>query len=344
MTAEAIASRLGKKIVHSSYAEIESKWVGEGAKNLHAIFSFAEENDAVLFFDEADSFLSSRIQSTESSSDKHYNRMSNELFQLLEEFNGCIIFATNLLTDVDVAFKSRIIDSIRFNLPDEDGRKTLIKKMIPSEYPLINLSGEEYSVLSALSDGFSGRDIRKAVLLSLAESAIRYTREGVNHFDFEDIKSGFEEVKNAREAMDAENGIIPADEANEILQNQKRNENIVDIAIYAMYSDGVLEDSEKNIIRELSKALLGVAEEEPFEVPQKPLVEICNEAVHGGYVKDILDTAIRVIVVDGIFAETEKEFIITLLSLLKLNIDQEKLFDYCQNLSDNYKYWNSIDI
>ena len=81
MTAEAIGDYLHKTIVHSSYAEIESKWVGEGAKNLHAIFKFAEENDSVLFFDEADSFLSSRIENTESSSDKHYNRMSNELYQ-----------------------------------------------------------------------------------------------------------------------------------------------------------------------------------------------------------------------------------------------------------------------
>jgi SpoVK/Ycf46/Vps4 family AAA+-type ATPase len=58
MCAQGIASYLGKKIMIANYASIESKWVGEGAKNLNKIFVEAEQQDAVLFFDEADSFLS----------------------------------------------------------------------------------------------------------------------------------------------------------------------------------------------------------------------------------------------------------------------------------------------
>lgn len=343
MTAEAIASRLNKKIVHSSYAEIESKWVGEGAKNLHAIFSFAEENDAVLFFDEADSFLSSRIQTTESSSDKHYNRMSNELFQLLEEFNGCIIFATNLLTDVDAAFKSRIIDSIKFTLPDSDARITLIKKMIPREFPLTELDDNQYNILAEITEGFSGRDIRKSVLLSLAGAATRYSKNNVFVFSFNDLREGFEEVKNSRDMMNAENGIIPNDVTEELLKNQRRNENLVDIAIYAMHSDGILKESEKLIIRELSKALMGV-EDNSYAIPEKSLSVICEEAKQGGYAKDLLDTAIRVIAVDGIFTPTEKDFIQTVLSIMNIETDTDSLFKYCQDMANSYNYWSNVEI
>ena len=87
----------------ASYASIESKWVGEGPKNLRRIFSDAEEQDAILFFDEADSFLSKRVSNAETGSDKHYNRRSNEMFQLLESYNGIVIFATNLVSDFDTA-------------------------------------------------------------------------------------------------------------------------------------------------------------------------------------------------------------------------------------------------
>lgn len=84
MCAHALASELKKKIMIASYASIESKWVGEGPKNLRRIFSDAEEQDAILFFDEADSFLSKRVSNAETGSDKHYNRMSNEMFQSLD--------------------------------------------------------------------------------------------------------------------------------------------------------------------------------------------------------------------------------------------------------------------
>lgn len=225
MTAEAVANYLGKPIVHSSYAQIESKYVGEGAKNLHAIFRFAEEHDAVLFFDEADSFLSNRIASTDSASDKHYNRMSNELFQLLEDFNGCVVFATNLLTDVDSAFKSRIIDSIRFELPDKDQRIELIKRMLPDGFPIARpLDQSRLDKLSERIKGFSGRDIRKSMLLSLSGAALKHD-EGAEAFTFDDIEPGFDEVLNYKRQMDMEQGILPVEPFVDIINRyEEQNE------------------------------------------------------------------------------------------------------------------------
>ncbi|WP_375505101.1 AAA family ATPase [uncultured Nostoc sp.] len=49
LPAHAIADRLGKPILLTSYGDIESKFHGEKPKNLQAIFYAAERNDGVLF-------------------------------------------------------------------------------------------------------------------------------------------------------------------------------------------------------------------------------------------------------------------------------------------------------
>ena len=56
-----MASYLDKPILMASYAEVESKYVGDGSKNIEAVFHAAERDGAVLFIDEADSLLSRRL-------------------------------------------------------------------------------------------------------------------------------------------------------------------------------------------------------------------------------------------------------------------------------------------
>src|SRR5512142_2940200 len=58
--AEAMAHALGMKLLIVDYAEIESMWAGETPKNIVAAFRSAVEQNAVLFFDEADAIASRR--------------------------------------------------------------------------------------------------------------------------------------------------------------------------------------------------------------------------------------------------------------------------------------------
>ena len=214
MCAHALASELGKKIIIASYAAIESKWVGEGPKNMRKIFQDAEEQDAILFFDEADSFLSKRVESADTGSDKHYNRMSNEMFQLLEDYNGIIIFATNMVADFDKAFKSRILAFVEFSLPDKAARKQLIQIMIPSGMPLRQaLTDEQLDRLSELIDGFSGREIRKSMLTVLSDGALR----GVPAFSYDDFEKGFMAVK--KETEDIERSMNSESSMSNVLQD-----------------------------------------------------------------------------------------------------------------------------
>lgn len=73
MTAEAVAQALGKKVYHINYSELESKYVGETPKNIRKAFECATRDDAVLIFDEADSFLGKRLTSVTQSADYGVN-------------------------------------------------------------------------------------------------------------------------------------------------------------------------------------------------------------------------------------------------------------------------------
>ena len=73
ITSEALAHALNLKIVDVPYQFLESKFVGETPKNIAKAFEFATENKAVLFFDEADSFLGKRLESVTQSTDTAVN-------------------------------------------------------------------------------------------------------------------------------------------------------------------------------------------------------------------------------------------------------------------------------
>ena len=323
-TAKAIGTYLHKKIIFSSYAQIESKYVGDGAKNLHAVFKAAEEQDALLFFDEADSFLSNRLSKTESSSDKHYNRMSNELFQLLETFNGCVIFATNLLSDIDKAFKSRIIDSIKFELPNEEARRKIISLMIPSAFPLEHpLSGEELKKLVDSSEDFSGREIRKAVLLALAKASVDFVDGRKQQFSIDDILYGFEEVKRVRREIEDEVDGVNLDPkiGQKLLDTQIFNEKLVSMAKLALNVENPNDEHAVRIYKEISQSLLRVASEDVKLSENETIGAICSDIKDLQQRTELLDIAIKVIAADGSVSEKEGGFLDDVMANLSIPSD-----------------------
>ena len=192
MCAHAIADYLGKKILIASYAEIQSEYVGVGPKNLKEVFRQAEENDAVLFFDEADSFLRKRTSDTSNAASMHYNSMTNEMMKHLEDFNGVVIFATNLTENTDEAFKTRMSFSVEFKVPDEKCRAVIIKKMIPNEVPLkAPFSDDDYKEMAKATDKFVGRDIRNAVKSILSSGAQNHTYPFTKEMFIEGFKGYF---------------------------------------------------------------------------------------------------------------------------------------------------------
>jgi SpoVK/Ycf46/Vps4 family AAA+-type ATPase len=135
MAAHALASIMGKDIIPASYAEIESKYHGDGPKNVKALFKFATENNAVLFIDEADSLLSKRLTNVQQGSEQAINSMRSQLLIEIENYTGVVIFATNLASNYDNAFVTRI-RNIHFAKPDAGLRKRLWDKMLLPSLPV----------------------------------------------------------------------------------------------------------------------------------------------------------------------------------------------------------------
>ena len=78
LTAQALAGTLGMPIISLGIAELESKFMGETAKNIQAAFSTARDTGAVLFFDEADTLLGKRLSSVTQGVDNEVNAMQGD--------------------------------------------------------------------------------------------------------------------------------------------------------------------------------------------------------------------------------------------------------------------------
>lgn len=178
MTAEALAGTLGKKFISLGMSDVESKYMGETAKNIHAAFECAAKVDAVLFFDEADTLLGARLSNVTQGIDNEVNSLRSTLLIELEKFEGIVIFATNFEKNYDKAFVSRITHHVLFDLPDEEGLRKIWDKFL---LPKIPLAEERENVLTKLADiscGLSGRDVRNCMRLALPKAILADKGEG----------------------------------------------------------------------------------------------------------------------------------------------------------------------
>lgn len=205
MCAHAVAKCLGKKLLACNYSEIESKYVGDAAKNLANAFETAKKENCVLFFDEADSFLGKRIQNVSQGADQALNSLRSQMLILLEEFSGVVLFATNLVSNFDAAFESRILKHIKFELPNEEARKAIIKGAIPPNLPYESgtpFTDEELASLSKIMEGRAGREIKSAILECLLSKATRCGEQAV--FSLNDFSEAFTKKQDTLKKLEEE--------------------------------------------------------------------------------------------------------------------------------------------
>lgn len=169
MCVEALAREWGKKLIDVSYAEIESKYVGETGKNIVAAFKAAKEQDALLFFDEADSILGQRMTSVTQAADQAVNVARAVMLKQLDAFDGIVAFATNLARNFDGAFVRRIPIHIEIPLPDETGRRRILETILPDKVPF---KGKiDLVSLAAQTPGLSGGDLKNVVVNAVSDLA-----------------------------------------------------------------------------------------------------------------------------------------------------------------------------
>ena len=185
MAAHVIANELGKKLLCVNYADIESKYVGETAKNLENAFKFAKENDLVLFFDEADAMLSKRVSNMNNSTDVSVNQTRSVLLMLMNDYKEIIIFATNFINNFDEAFMRRIHFHIKFELPNEEIREILWRRYIPKDMP----NNANIKELAKNYENVSGSDISNAVMTAALKAARLEKAYVENQYFHESIKN-----------------------------------------------------------------------------------------------------------------------------------------------------------
>ena len=154
-----VALRLGKPLYQVDYSAVISKYLGDTAKHIKLAFEQAREQDAVLFFDEADSLLSSRVSMGESCATS-INQNRNVLMQELDRFDGVVIVTTNLFGNYDPALLRRIQRHIKFKLPDAAMRRELFALHLPN----LSRVEAELGTLATASTGLSGGDILNVCL------------------------------------------------------------------------------------------------------------------------------------------------------------------------------------
>jgi SpoVK/Ycf46/Vps4 family AAA+-type ATPase len=196
--AEAIAHELNKRLLVVRYSEMESMWFGETPKNVSAVFRLAEEEDAVLFFDEADAIAASRTSDVSQGMQREANLVVNVLLQELERFDGVVIFATNLAANFDPAFERRIRTHVLFELPGVDERERIWQVQLHPRTPIAE--DVDFRELAERFAG-SGGDIRNAVLKAALSAAAEPGPDESKRIRQEHFVKGMEDVLAGKRVM-----------------------------------------------------------------------------------------------------------------------------------------------
>jgi proteasome regulatory subunit len=194
---KAVAHETKAQFIRVIGSELVQKYIGEGARLVREVFSFARENSpSILFIDELDAIGSKRLDIA-TSGDREVQRT---LMQLLSELDGFsprgdvkIIGATNRVDILDPALlrPGRFDRHIEVPLPNLEERLEIFK----IHTRLMNVGKSvKYDFLANETTDASGADIR-AITQEAGMYAIRERRTVVK---FEDFKDAIDKVLSKR--------------------------------------------------------------------------------------------------------------------------------------------------
>jgi transitional endoplasmic reticulum ATPase len=136
-----LGKELDRKVLVMKGSDILSKWVGESEQNIARAFRRAEQEHAILFFDEIDGLVQAREQASHS----WEIAQVNELLQQMENFDGVMIAATNFCKNLDPAIMRRFTFKLEFDYLDDAGKKLFFERMFKT-----TLSDAEFGDLKAI--------------------------------------------------------------------------------------------------------------------------------------------------------------------------------------------------
>ena len=177
LLAKAVAKESGATVLEVSAAEINDMYVGEGEKNVKALFSLAKKlTPCVIFIDEADALFSTR------GGPGHRRASHRELLnQFLKEWDGMsndaggafILVSTNRPFDLDDAVLRRLPRRLLVDLPAENDRLEILKIHLRDEQLADDVDLPDLASKTAY---YSGSDL-KNVSVAAALACVREENE-----------------------------------------------------------------------------------------------------------------------------------------------------------------------
>jgi SpoVK/Ycf46/Vps4 family AAA+-type ATPase len=140
LTAQIMSSSLGLPLVYVNLTAVFSSYLGETATNLQKIFSYVEQGEWVVLFDEFDAIARDRNTANEHGEVK---RLVNSLLQLIDNAKSSNVYiaATNHDELLDSAVWRRFDEVLLFGKPSPELRLSLMKQYLSSiRYPGVDLS------------------------------------------------------------------------------------------------------------------------------------------------------------------------------------------------------------
>jgi ATP-dependent 26S proteasome regulatory subunit len=177
MAASIIAGDLGLELYKIDLSSLVSKYIGETEKNLERVFTEAITSNAILFFDEADAVFGKRSE-IQDSHDRYANLEVSYLLQRMERFDGIVILASNLQTNIDEAFIRRLDFIIEFPFPQKTEREHIWQVSVPAAMPLAD--DIDFALLAERFE-LSGGNIRNGVLGAAFLAAAEEQAVGMAH-------------------------------------------------------------------------------------------------------------------------------------------------------------------
>jgi hypothetical protein len=176
LCATLLGKAAGLDVFRIDLSMVVSKYIGETEKNLAKVFDAAERKNWILFFDEADALFGKRTKVNDSH-DRYANQEVSYLLQRVEEYEGLVLLATNLRSNLDDAFTRRFQSIIHFPMPRHEERILLWQKAIPSAAALDNdLDLGTLSMQYELSGGAIVNAIQYACLQTIKEGSTVITK------------------------------------------------------------------------------------------------------------------------------------------------------------------------
>ncbi|KAI8378147.1 P-loop containing nucleoside triphosphate hydrolase protein [Choanephora cucurbitarum] len=170
MLAKAVAKESGSRMLDIQASDVYDMYVGQGEKNVKAIFSLARKlSPCVIFIDEVDSLMNKRGSDYSSKSHREIiNQFMVEWDGLSSNNQGVVVMAaTNRPFDLDDAVLRRMPRRILVDLPNEQDRAEILKVLLQDEQHEVPIED-----VAKATEHYSGSDL-KNVCVTAALKAVQ---------------------------------------------------------------------------------------------------------------------------------------------------------------------------